>query len=139
MRCGGQPGDRCCRIRGTIPLRLALLGNPGAGKSLIFNLLTGLGVEVNRYPGSSIALESGNICFHENRIEIVDLPGIYSLDGTTDEEVLVRNFFEEGPADTIITVLDATKLERSMYLFTQAAEFSRPMIAVINMIDDAER
>lgn len=120
-------------------MRLALLGNPGAGKSLIFNQLTGLGVEVNRYPGSSVALESGNVCFHENRIEIVDLPGIYSLDGTTDEEVLVRKFLEDGAADTIIAVLDATKLERSLYLFAQAAEFSRPMIAVINMIDDAER
>jgi ferrous iron transport protein B len=120
-------------------MRLALLGNPGSGKSLIFNQLTGLGVEVNRYPGSSVALESGNVCFQDERIEIVDLPGIYSLDGTTDEEVLVRKFLDEGTADTIIAVLDATKLERNLYLFAQAAEFSRPMIAVINMIDDAER
>jgi len=120
-------------------MKIALRGNPGAGKSLIFNQLTGLGVEVNRYPGSSVTLECGNVCYQKEKIEIVDLPGIYSLDGASEEETLVRKFLETSGADVVIAVLDATKIERSLYLLTQAAEFSRPMIAVINMIDDAER
>ncbi|MDD1703704.1 MAG: 50S ribosome-binding GTPase, partial [Methanoregula sp.] len=120
-------------------MRIALLGNPGVGKSLIFNQLTGLGVEVNRYPGSSVALETGNVCFRKDRIEVVDLPGIYSLDGNSEEETLVRSFLEEGGADAIIGVLDASKLERNLYLFTQVAEFSPRMIVVVNMADLAER
>ena len=120
-------------------MKIALLGNPGAGKSLIFNQLTGLGVEVNRYPGTSVTLECGNVCYKKEKIELVDLPGIYSLDGSSEEETLVRIFLERGVADVIAAVLDATKLERNLYLFVQAAEFSPKMIVVINMIDEAER
>ncbi|MDD1696538.1 MAG: ferrous iron transport protein B [Methanoregula sp.] len=120
-------------------MKIALLGNPGAGKSLIFNQLTGLGVEVNRYPGSSVCLECGNVCYKKEKIEIIDLPGIYTLDGSSEEEILVRKFLESREADIIVAVLDATKLERSLYLFSQVAEFSPRIIAVLNMIDDAER
>ena len=120
-------------------MKIALLGNPGAGKSLIFNQLTGLGVEVNRYPGSSVAIECGPVCYKGEKTEIIDLPGIYSLDGSSEEETLVRTFLTSGGADVIAAVLDATRLERNLYLFVQAAEFSPKMIAVINMIDDAER
>lgn len=120
-------------------MKIALLGNPGAGKSLIFNQLTGLGVEVNRYPGTSVTLEYGNVCYKKEKTEIVDLPGIYTLDGSSEEETLVRTFLERGGADVIVAVLDATKLERNLYLFVQAAEFSPNMIVLINMIDEAER
>ena len=120
-------------------MKIALLGNPGAGKSLIFNQLTGLGIEVNRYPGSSVCLECGNVCYKKEKIEIVDLPGIYSLDGSSDEEILVRKFLEQAGADVIVAILDATKLERSLYLFLQVAEFSPRIIAVLNMIDEAEK
>ena len=119
-------------------MKIALLGNPGAGKSLIFNQLTGLGIEVNRYPGSSVCVECGNVCYKKEKIEIVDLPGIYSLDGSSEEEILVRKFLEQGGADIIVAVLDATKLERNLYLFTQVTEFSPKLIAVVNMIDEAE-
>jgi ferrous iron transport protein B len=120
-------------------MKIALLGNPGAGKSLIFNQLTGLGIEVNRYPGSSVCLECGNVCYKKEKIEIVDLPGIYSLDGGSEEEILVRKFLEQPGADVIVAILDATKLERSLYLFLQVAEFSPKIIAVLNMIDEAEK
>ena len=120
-------------------MKIALLGNPGAGKSLIFNQLTGLGIEVNRYPGSSVCLECGNVCYKKEKIEIVDLPGIYSLDGSSEEEILVRKFLEQAGADVIVAILDASKLERSLYLFTQVAEFSPRIIAVLNMIDEAEK
>ncbi len=120
-------------------MKIALLGNPGAGKSLIFNQLTGLGIEVNRYPGSSVCLECGNVCYKKEKIEIIDLPGIYSLDGSSEEEIIVRKFLERRGADILIAVLDATKLERSLYLFTQVTEFSQKIIVVVNMIDEAER
>ena len=120
-------------------MKIALLGNPGVGKSLIFNQLTGLGVEVNKYPGSTIALERGNVCYKNEKTELIDLPGVYSLDGNSEEEVLVRRFFENEGADIIIAVLDATKLERNLYLLVQVAEYPLPMIAVVNMIDEAER
>jgi len=120
-------------------MKIALLGNPGAGKSLIFNQLTGLGIEVNRYPGSSVCLECGNVCYKKEKIEIIDLPGIYSLDGSSEEEVLVRKFLEEAKADIIVAVLDATKLERNLYLLTQVIEFTPKIIVVVNMIDEAER
>ena len=119
-------------------MKIALLGNPGVGKSLIFNQLTGLGVEVNKYPGSTVTLESGNVCYKKDKIELIDLPGVYSLDGNSEEEVLVRRFLEKKGADIIIAVLDATKLERNLYLLAQVAEYSQPMIALVNRIDDAE-
>jgi ferrous iron transport protein B len=119
-------------------MKIALLGNPGVGKSLIFNQLTGLGVEVNKYPGSTVMLECGNVCYKKEKIELIDLPGVYSLDGSSEEEVLVRRFLEKKGADIIIAVLDATKLERNLYLLAQVAEYSQPMIALVNRIDDAE-
>jgi ferrous iron transport protein B len=119
-------------------MKIALIGNPGAGKSLIFNQLTGLGVEINKYPGSAIGLECGNVCYKNEKIELVDLPGIYSLDGDSEEEVLVRRFLEKDGADSLIAVIDATKLERNLYLLTQIAEYALPMVVVVNMIDVAE-
>ena len=120
-------------------MKIALIGNPGVGKSLIFNQLTGLGVEVNKYPGSAIGIESGNVCYRNEKIELVDLPGIYGLDGESEEEVLVRRFLEKSGADSLIAVIDATKLERNLYLLTQVAEYTLPMIIVVNMIDLAEK
>lgn len=120
-------------------MRFALVGNPGAGKSTIFNQLTGLGVEVNRYPGSAVALETGNVCYKKEKFEVIDLPGIYALDGNTDEEVLVREFLEKGEADILIAVLDATRLERNLYLLLQVSEYQRPMVIILNKMDEAGR
>jgi ferrous iron transport protein B len=120
-------------------MKFGLIGNPNVGKSLIFNQLTGLGVEVSNYPGTTIDLAYGKTCFGQERFELVDLPGIYSLDGPSPEEALVRKFLESGDADLLIAVLDATHLERNLYLFSEVAEYSLPMIAVVNMIDEAEK
>ena len=120
-------------------MRFALIGNPGVGKSTIFNQLTGLGVEINRYPGTAVALEKGNVCYKNEKFEITDLPGIYSLDGSSDEEALVRKFLEEREAGALIAVLDAARLERNLYLLLQVAEYRMPMFVVVNKIDEAER
>lgn len=120
-------------------MKVALIGNPSVGKSLIFNQLTGVGVEVSNYPGTTVELKGGRACHQREMIDIVDLPGIYSLDGASEEEELVRTFLEEGNADAVVVVMDATRLERNLYLLLQVAESGIPMIAVLNMIDEMEK
>jgi len=118
-------------------MRFALVGNPSVGKSLIFNQLTGLGVEVSNYPGTTIELQRGNTCFQREIVELVDLPGVYSLDGNSDEETLVRGFLEQPDTDAVIAVMNVTRLERNLYLLLQVAEYGLPMVVVLNMADEA--
>ncbi len=120
-------------------MKCALIGNPGVGKSLIFNQLTGLGVEVSNYPGTTVELQRGNTCYQREIIEVIDLPGVYSLDGTSEEEMLVRRFLEQQGADVIVAVLNVTRLERNLYLLLQVAEYGLPMVVVLNMIDEAAK
>ena len=120
-------------------MKIALIGNPSVGKSLIFNQLTGLGVEVSNYPGTTVELQRGNTCFQREMIELVDLPGIYSLDGESGEEALVRRFLEQQDTDVVIAVLSATRLERNLYLLLQVAEYGLPMVVVLNMVDEAAK
>ena len=119
-------------------MKFALIGNPSVGKSLIFNQLTGLGVEVSNYPGTTVELQRGNTCFQREMIELVDLPGIYSLDGESGEEALVRRFLQQD-TDVVIAVLSATRLERNLYLLLQVAEYGLPMVVVLNMVDEAAK
>ncbi|HVP25023.1 MAG TPA: ferrous iron transport protein B [Methanomicrobiales archaeon] len=119
-------------------MRFALVGNPNVGKSLIFNQLTGLGVEVSNYPGTTVALHQGAACVEREKVEIVDLPGIYSIDGDAEEEVLARRILSAGDLDGAILVLNATNLERNLYLLLQVAETGIPLVAVVNMMDEAE-
>ena len=118
-------------------MRFALVGNPSVGKSLIFNQLTGLGVEVSNYPGTTVELQRGNTCFQREMIELVDLPGIYSLEGDSDEESLVRRYLDQHETDAIIAVVNVTRLERNLYLLLQVAEYGLPMVVVLNMADEA--
>ena len=120
-------------------MKFALIGNPSVGKSLIFNQLTGLGVEVSNYPGTTVELQRGNTCFQREMIELVDLPGVYSLDGESGEEALVRRFLEQQDTDVVIAVLSATRLERNLYLLLQVAEYGLPMVVVLNMVDEAAK
>lgn len=119
-------------------MRIALIGNPNVGKSLIFTQLTGVGVEISNYPGTTIAMKSGATCVQRDIHELADLPGIYTLDGISDEEVLVRQEIARGGVDAAIVVMDATHLERNLYLFLQVAETGIPVVAVVNMMDEAE-
>ncbi|MGI5937510.1 ferrous iron transport protein B [Methanoculleus thermophilus] len=118
-------------------MRFALVGNPSVGKSLIFNQLTGLGVEVSNYPGTTVELQRGNTCFQREMIELVDLPGVYSLDGESEEEVLVREFLGQREINAVIVVTNVTRLERNLYLLLQVAEYGLPMVVVLNMVDEA--
>jgi len=122
-----------------MPLTVVLVGNPGVGKSLIFNHLTGVGVEIGNYPGSSVELFSGRSCLGGEPIEVIDLPGIYSLDDGAETEALVRRVIGNDEVTAVVAVLDATRLERNLYLLIQVAEYGRPMVAVVNMVDLAAR
>ncbi|NLX49283.1 MAG: ferrous iron transport protein B [Methanospirillum sp.] len=120
-------------------MKVALVGNPGVGKSLIFSQLTGVGVEVGNYPGSSVDLFSGSSCWQRERVEVVDLPGVYSLEDGAETDTLIRRIVEDDEMTTLVAVLDATRLERTLYLLLQVAEYGRPMLAVVNMTDEAVR
>jgi ferrous iron transport protein B len=119
-------------------MKLALIGNPNVGKSLIFNQLTGLGVEVSNYPGTTVEMESGGLCYRGKILELIDLPGVYSLEGESEEEKIVRRMLQQGEVEVGIMIMDAGHLERNLYLFLQVAEYGLPLIVVLNMIDEAE-
>ncbi|HPX73175.1 MAG TPA: ferrous iron transport protein B [Methanoregulaceae archaeon] len=120
-------------------MKVGLIGNPNVGKSVIFHQLTGVGVEVSNYPGTTINRQAGTTCFQKAIIEFIDLPGTYSLEGDSEEEKIVRSFVDSDEADVIVAVLDAGRLERNLYLTLQIAEYQKPMIVVLNMMDEAEK
>ena len=120
-------------------MKIGLIGNPNVGKSLIFSHLTGIGVEVSNYPGTTVDIRSGVSCIDYTSVEITDLPGIYSLDGESDEERLVRDLVLSNSFDVLVVILDAVHLERNLYLLLQVLEHHIPLIAVLNMADEAEK
>ncbi|MBN2734357.1 MAG: ferrous iron transport protein B [Methanomicrobiaceae archaeon] len=120
-------------------MKFGLIGNPNVGKSLIFNNLTGIGVEISNFPGTTVDMFSGNVCYQREKFEIVDFPGVYSLDGLSEEESEVRRCLLKKDVDVLIAVLDATHLERNLYLLLQIAEFEIPTVVVLNMMDEAEK
>ncbi|HJJ27787.1 MAG TPA: ferrous iron transport protein B [Methanocorpusculum sp.] len=115
-----------------------LIGNPSVGKSLIFNQLTGLGVDVSNYPGTTVGLQKGHVHFGNSEFDLIDLPGIYSLSGHTPEESMVREYLVNENPDLIVVVLDAHHLERNLYLLLQASDIGKPLLVVLNMADEAK-
>ncbi|MFH0968016.1 MAG: ferrous iron transport protein B [Methanobacteriota archaeon] len=120
-------------------MKIGLIGNPNVGKSLIFTQLTGIGVEISNYPGTTVDLCSGTICHNRQPVDVVDLPGIYSLDGLGSEEELVRETVITRQFDVYAIVLDASHLERNLYLLLQLLEFDLPVIVILNIIDEATK
>ena len=124
--------------------RIAILGNPNAGKSTLFNALTGLRQKVANYPGVTVEKKLG-ICALPSggRVELLDLPGSYSLRPGSPDEVIVRDVLlglqpDTPPPDLIVFVVDATHLDRNLYLALQVLEIGRPVILALNMMDAAE-
>ncbi len=114
---------------------IALIGNPNSGKTTLFNTLTGTSSYVGNWPGVTVEKKEGLVNGHT----ILDLPGIYSLSPYSPEEKLSRRYILDKHPDLIIDVIDATNLERSLYLTTQLAELGRPLLLVLNMEDLLER
>ena len=119
-------------------LRVALAGNPNAGKSTIFNALTGSKQHVGNWPGKTVEKKEGIFTNGEYEIELVDLPGTYSLTAYSPEEVIARDYIINENPDIVVTVVDAANLERNLYLTVQVLELGVPVIVVLNMADVAE-
>ncbi len=113
----------------------ALAGNPNCGKTTLFNSLTGSTAHVGNWPGVTVDKKEGVYKKCKEPISIVDLPGIYSLSPYTPEEVISRNFILEEKPDCVINIVDATNLERNLYLTTQLLEIDVPVVIALNMID----
>ena len=117
----------------------ALAGNPNCGKTTLFNALTGSSAHVGNWPGVTVDKREGVYKGAGERVAVVDLPGIYSLSPYTPEEVVSRNYILEEKPDAIINIVDATNLERNLYLTTQILECDVPVIIALNMMDEVEK
>ena len=120
-------------------MKFCLAGNPNSGKTTLFNSLTGSTAHVGNWPGVTVDKREGVYKKLPERVHIVDLPGIYSLSPYTPEEVVSRNYILEEHPDVIINIVDATNLERNLYLTTQLIETDIPVVIALNMMDVVEK
>ncbi|MFA6177004.1 MAG: ferrous iron transport protein B [Phycisphaerae bacterium] len=118
-------------------ITVALAGNPNSGKTTIFNAITGLHQHVGNYPGVTVEKKTGSCRFEQHQLEIVDLPGTYSLTAYSIEEIVTRNFILEEKPDVVIDVVDASNIERNLYLAVQLMELNVPLVLAFNMSDIA--
>ncbi len=118
-------------------ITVALAGNPNSGKTTLFNRLTGMRQHVGNYPGVTVEKKEGSVTFRDYDIQVVDLPGIYGLTAYSLDELVTRNFLIEEKPEVVISVIDASNLERSLYLTTQLMELSGHVIVALNMADTA--
>jgi small GTP-binding protein len=116
-------------------LKIALVGNPNAGKTTLFNALTGSRQHVGNWPGKTVECKHGLFRFRGKEIEVTDLPGTYSLTAYSEEEIIARDYILFEKPDVVVAVVDATNLERNLYLVVQVLELQVPMILALNMSD----
>lgn len=120
-------------------MKIALIGNPNCGKSTLFNALTGARQHIGNWPGVTIERKTGSMHINNQSIDIVDLPGTYAIENlqiaTSEDELIAREFVLNEPDSLIVNIIDATNLQRSLYLTFQLLDLQRPMIIVLNMMD----
>ncbi|MCK4326126.1 ferrous iron transport protein B [bacterium] len=117
---------------------IALAGNPNSGKTTVFNNLTGARQHVGNYPGVTVEKKEGKLKYKDQDINVVDLPGTYSLTAYSIDEVVARDFVIEEKPDVVIDIVDASNLERNLYLATQFMELGVPLVIALNMSDIAK-
>ncbi len=122
----------------TTPIRIALAGNPNSGKSTLFNAMTGERVTIGNYSGVTVETAVGQCKHNHQPVELVDLPGTYSLTPYSVEEIVARNYLLDEAPDVVIDVLDSSNLERHLYLATQLLEIGIPLVLACNMWDLAQ-
>jgi len=120
------------------PLRVALAGNPNCGKTTLFNRLTGSHQKVGNYAGVTVDTKEGSLTYRGRELVVYDLPGTYSLTAYSLDEIIARDFVLHDKPDVLINVLDATNLERNLFLCLQFQELGIPMVAALNIVDQAE-
>lgn len=124
--------------RGARPITVGFVGNPNCGKTTLFNAFTGAKLKVANWPGVTVERIEGEVHYKGRPIKVIDLPGIYSLTSYTIEEKVTRKCIEDGEVDVIINVVDASSLERNLYLTMQLIELKKPVILALNMMDIVE-
>ncbi len=117
---------------------IGVVGNPNCGKTTLFNALTGARQRVGNWPGVTVERKSGEYNHKGEKIEVVDLPGIYSLAAASADEAVARDYILSGEADLIVNIVDASNLERNLYLTFQLLEMKVPMVVAFNMMDAAK-
>lgn len=121
---------------------VAMVGNPNCGKSTLFNALTGARQQVGNWPGVTVEKKVGSYGFRDTAVSVVDLPGVYSIGATvqiSEDERVARDYVLSGEADLIVNIIDASNLERNLYLTTQLLEMRVPLVVALNMMDIARR
>lgn len=139
-----KPEHSCCgcdaeKITVKRLKKIAIVGSPNVGKSVLFNCLTGTYVTVSNYPGTTVEVSRGKTKIGEFEFEVVDTPGMYSMLSITEEERVSRNLLINEKPDCIIHVVDAKNLERMLPLTLQIIEAGLPVMLVLNIIDEAEK
>jgi ferrous iron transport protein B len=119
--------------------KIAIVGSPNVGKSLLFNRLTGIYVTVSNYPGTTVEIFHGRVKVGGEEFEIIDTPGMYSLLPITEEEKVARNILLKEKLAVVIHIVDAKNLEKMLPLTLQLIEAKLPIILVLNIIDEAEK
>jgi ferrous iron transport protein B len=134
----------CCEQEGPIPivrdgarLTIALAGNPNCGKSALFNAFTGIRQKTGNWPGVTVERKEGTLELDGREVRVIDLPGIYSMDAGSLDEQVTRDYLLSRDADLIVNVVDASNLERNLYLTVQLLEMGVPLILALNMMDVA--
>ena len=122
-----------------VTVRLALAGNPNVGKSSLFNWLTGMGVATANYPGKTVEVALATTRFKGQEIGIMDLPGTYALGSTAEDQWVARQALLDGKPDAVVAVVDATRLERNLYLPLQLLDMGLPLVIALNLVDEAWR
>lgn len=120
-------------------IKVAIAGNPNAGKTTIFNALTGANYKVANYPGVTVEKRESDMVYNGYTYKLIDLPGVYSLSAYSQDEIVACNVLLNDKPDFIIDVIDSTNLERNLYLSLQLAELNIPVICVLNMYEEAEK
>ena len=138
------PGRRASAPDGTRPYRVALVGNPNAGKTTLFNALTGLRAKTSNYAGTTVERRQGRLTLGGGPVTIIDLPGLYALDAATPEERVARDVLmgrrdADPMPDAVVLVLDATNLDRNLFLASQALPLGLPAVVALTMTDSARR
>jgi ferrous iron transport protein B len=119
-------------------LTVALAGNPNSGKTTLFNNLTGTRQHVGNWPGVTVEKKEGKLKYEAYSIKVVDLPGVYGLTAYSLDEVIARNYIVDEKPDVVVNIVDASNLERNLYLTVQLLEMKSNLVIALNMMDVAE-
>ncbi|MBM9614958.1 50S ribosome-binding GTPase [Desulfobulbus rhabdoformis] len=119
-------------------ITLGVVGNPNCGKTTLFNSLTGAKQRVGNWPGVTVDRKSGSFRHDNTQVEVIDTPGIYTLSTSSLDEKVTRDFLLTSKADVIVNIVDASNIERNLYLTSQLLEMHLPVVVALNMMDMAK-